>query len=296
MATPENQELTAWLDSQEMNPLKLAEELNDALKLMTGRPGKLTERTVFRWLSGENRWFQTKCRFVLEQVTGRSITEIGFTRPQPRTACLARQEAHVFQRRFVTATTGTVLALVTDPVAARPTVGTSDVLNLRAELSELWLLDDTVGGSIELEQRAVALVEKTRSLQQNGSATQKTRSRLYALAAAFTATAMWAAVDSRRFADAQTHLNEAIHLAGLSGDGQVQHQIWRYAEMLADQRDQRGQYADSVAAAEAATNTRAHRTGPLYASLRHPRHALSAASAGERRRAQRAVGRAARTA
>ncbi|WP_266801776.1 hypothetical protein [Streptomyces sp. NBC_00078] len=136
----------------------------------------------------------------------------------------------------------------------------------------------------------MSLVERTRGLQQNGSATQKTRSRLYATAAAFTATAMWAAVDSRRFTDAQTHLNEAIHLAGLSGDGQVQHQIWRYAAMLADQR---GRHADSVAAAEAALNTRAHRTDPLYASLSHARLALSAASAGDRIRAQRAIGRAA---
>ncbi|MEK8146318.1 hypothetical protein NKH18_48875 [Streptomyces sp. M10(2022)] len=101
---------------------------------------------------------------------------------------------------------------------------------------------------------------------------------------------MWAAVDSRRFTDAQTHLNEAIHLAGLSGDGQVQHQIWRYAAMLADQR---GRHADSVAAAEAAMNTRPHRTDPLYASLSHARLALSAASAGDRIRAQRAIGRAA---
>ncbi|WDO11356.1 hypothetical protein ME763_37170 (plasmid) [Streptomyces murinus] len=95
MAGPENQELAAWLDSQEMKPSELAEELNDALELLTGRPGKLTERTVFRWLSGENRWPQTKCRVVLEQVTGRSITELGFVRPQRRTAGPAPQEANV---------------------------------------------------------------------------------------------------------------------------------------------------------------------------------------------------------
>ncbi|MFE9968783.1 Tat pathway signal protein (plasmid) [Streptomyces sp. NBC_01724] len=288
MTGHKNQELAAWLDSQEMKPPELAEELNAALLTLTGRRGKLTERTVFRWLSGENQWPQTKCRVVLEQVTGRSITELGFVRPQRGTAGPAPQEDPVRRRAFITASTATVLAAAAAS-AARPTVGTSDVLTLRSELAALWSLDDTAGGSPDLENKALALVERTRGLQQNGSATQKTRSRLYALAAAFTATAMWAAVDSRRFAGAQTHLNEAIHLAGLSGDGQVQHQIWRYAAMLADQR---GRHADSVAAAEAAMNTRAHRTDPLYASLSHARLALSAASAGDRLRAQRAIGRA----
>ncbi|WP_329020831.1 Tat pathway signal protein [Streptomyces sp. NBC_01601] len=290
MAAIPNQELAAWMADQEMKPPELAEELNDALEILTGRRGKLTERTVFRWLSGENRWPQTKFLVVLEQVTGRSPTHLGFVRPQRSTAGPAPQEANVLRRRFVTATTGTVLAVTTAPAVARPTVGTTDVMNLRSELVELWLLDDTAGGSAELEARAVALVDRTRGLQQNGSATQKTRSRLYALAAAFTATAMWAAVDSRRFTDAQTHLNEAIHLAGLSGDGQVQHQIWRYAAVLADQR---GRHADSIAAAEAAMKTRAHRTDPLYASLSHARLALSVASSGDRLRAQRAIGRAA---
>lgn len=78
---------------------------------------------------------------------------------------------------------------------------------------------------------------------------------------------------------------EAPRLAGLSGDGQVQHQTRRCAAMLADQR---GRHADSVAAAEAALNTRAHHTDPLYASLSHARLALSAAAAGDRIRAQRA--------
>ncbi|HEY9332006.1 MAG TPA: Tat pathway signal protein [Streptomyces sp.] len=291
MPGSKNQDLAAWMDVNEVAPDELAEDLNDALEALTGRRGKLTERTVFRWLSGENQWPQGKYQVVLEQVTGRTISDLGFVRPARSTVGPAPQEANVLRRTFMTATTGTALALAAPAAAAtRPTVGTTDVMSLRSELAALWLMDDTAGGSTELEAKAVSLVERTRGLQQNGSATQKTRSRLYALAAAFTATAMWAVVDSRRFTDAQTHLNEAIHLAGLSGDGQVQHQIWRYAAMLADQR---GRHADSVAAAEAALNTRAHRTDPLYASLSHARLALSAASAGDRIRAQRAIGRAA---
>lgn len=286
-----NDALAAWMDERQLNAAELAECVNNALAQLTGAEGKAGERLVFRWLSGENQWPQAKYQQALMMVTGRSITELGFVPRTRRTDGPAPQEGRVKRRAFVTAGAGTALALATPAHAAtRPTVGTSDVLRLRGELAQLYLMDDEQGGSTELENAALGLVEETRGLQQNGSATQKTRSRLYALAAAFTATAMWAAVDSRRMDDAQGHLNSAIHLAGLSGDGQVQHQIWRYAAMLADQR---GRYADSVAAAEAAMNTRAHRSDALYASLSHARLALSAASAGDRHRVVRAMTRAA---
>ncbi|MDX2819934.1 Tat pathway signal protein [Streptomyces ipomoeae] len=291
MAGTRNHALAAWMDKQQMDAGELADCVNNALAQLTGAEGKASERLVYRWLSGENQWPQAKYQQALVMVTGRSITDLGFVPRSGGTGGPAPREGRVKRRAFMTATGGTALALATSaPAAARPTVGTSDVLRLRGELARLYLMDDEQGGTTALENAALGLVEETRGLQQNGSATQKTRSRLYALAAAFTATAMWAAVDSRRLDDAQAHLNSAIHLAGLSGDGQVQHQIWRYAAMLADQR---GRYADSVAAAEAAMNTRAHRTDPLYASLSHARLALSAASAGDRPRAVRAMTRAA---
>ncbi|MFD8262840.1 Tat pathway signal protein [Streptomyces griseoluteus] len=259
MAGTRNHALAAWMDKEQVDAGELADRVNTALALLTGAEGKVSERLVYRWLSGENQWPQAKYQQALVMVTDRSITGLGFVPRSGGTGGPASQEGRVKRRAFFTTSTGTVLA-TTAPAAARPTVGTSDVLRLRSELARLYLMDDEQGGTTDLENAALGLVEETRSLQQNGSATQKTRSRLYALAAAFTATAMWAAVDSRRLDDAQGHLNSAIHLAGLSGDGQVQHQIWRYAAMLADQR---GRYADSIAAAEATMTTRAHHTDPL---------------------------------
>lgn len=155
----------------------------------------------------------------------------------------------------------------------------------------MWLLDDQSGGGPGLERRAVALSAHAMDLQQNGSATTRVRGRLYALAATFSATAMWAATDSRRLDVAQQHMEKAITLAGLSGDGQVQHQIWRYASTLAGQR---GRWADAVAASEAAMVTSVHRRDPRYASLSHARLALSlpGLSPGEHTRARRALDRA----
>ncbi|WP_163010642.1 hypothetical protein [Streptomyces dangxiongensis] len=177
----------------------------------------------------------------------------------------------------------------TATAATRPTVGHSDVDRLRVLLAELWLLDDQNGGGPVLERRAADLAARTLSLQQHGSASQRVRSRLYAVAASFTAFAMFSAIDARRLGEAQRYLEQSVTLAGLSGDGQVQHQTWRYAAMLAGQR---GRYADALAAAEACTGTRAHRTDPFYASLTHSRIALTAASLGDKTRALRALDRA----
>ncbi|MEK8146317.1 hypothetical protein NKH18_48870 [Streptomyces sp. M10(2022)] len=162
MSESKNQELAGWMDAHDVAPDELAEDLNDALEALTGRRGKLTERTVFRWLSGENQWPQGKYQVVLERVTDRPISDLGFVRPARSTAGPAPQEDPVRRRTFVTGTTATVLAVATAPVAARPTVGSTDVMSLRGELTALWLLDDTAGGSTELENRAIGLIEKTR--------------------------------------------------------------------------------------------------------------------------------------
>ncbi|MFD8378556.1 hypothetical protein ACFV2X_08440 [Streptomyces sp. NPDC059679] len=193
------------------------------------------------------------------------------------------------RRTFVTAVPAAALAGATAPVCARSTVGASDVRRLRQELADLSKLDDREGSGPELEKRAIALADKTVDLQRNGSATSRIRNHLYSLGAAATAMAMWATVDSRQPVRAQRHLERATHLAGLSGDGQVQHQIWQYATMLAKQR---GRWPEAVAAAEAAMSASAHRRDPLYASLSHARLAASLPGTGDHTRALRALERA----
>ncbi|MFE3860602.1 Tat pathway signal protein [Streptomyces goshikiensis] len=291
MVRKRNAELATWMKEHGLSAGALAELVNDAMADMSGQRGAVTDRTVYRWLSGETCSPQGRQWEALEAVSGLAATDLGFVpRARPATPS-ARQEDPVLGRRtFISVATGAAVALTTGAAAtARPTVGHSDVDRLRGLLAELWLEDDQNGGGPVLEKRAAALAARTLSLQQHGSASQRVRSRLYAVAAAFTGFAMFAAIDSRRLPEAQRYLEQAVTLAGLSGDGQVQHQTWRYAAMLAGQR---GRYADSLAAAEACTATRAHRTDPLYASLTHSRIALSASSIGDKNRALRALERA----
>ncbi|MFG3001744.1 Tat pathway signal protein [Streptomyces sp. NPDC048340] len=289
MVRKRNTELADWMKERGLSAAALAELVNDALTDVTGHRGVVTERTVFRWLSGESRSPQGRQWQALEAVSGLPAADLGFV-PRARPATPSAPEDSVLHRRtFISSATGAAVAVTAGTATTRPTVGHSDVERLCGLLRDLWVLDDQNGGGPVIEQRAVALAARTLSLQQHGSASQRVRSRLYAIAASFTASAMFAAIDARRLNEAQRYLEQAVTLAGLSGDGQVQHQTWRYAAMLAGQR---GRYADSLAAAEACTCTRAHRADPLYASLTHSRIALSAASTGDRNRSLRAMERA----
>lgn len=193
------------------------------------------------------------------------------------------------RRNFMTKSAGALAAVPAVSAGhGRLTVGTSDVQRLRDELAGLYRRDDKEGGGPELESRAMALSATAMELQNSGTATAKVRGRLYAVGASFTAVALWAAIDSRRLDDAQRHLEKAITLAGLSGDGQVKHEIWRYASSLADQSER---WPDAIAASEATMSTTAHRRDPLYTSFSNARLALALARQ-EPGRARRALDRA----
>lgn len=284
MSSTPNKVLIAWMSEHQMSSNALAEKVNEAIGELTGKIGALEGSQVRNWKAGRVRWPKSATRAALEKITGLTAVNLGFV-PRGKAALTTQPLEDPVQRRaFLAATTGTALSAVP---STRFTVGSSDVQRLRDRLDGLSMLDDRTGGGPELEKRATALGAYAMELQQNGAATTRIRSRLYALAATFTAMAMWAATDSRQLDAAQRHMERAVTFAGLSGDGQVWHQIWRDAGVLAAQR---GRWTDAVAASEAAMATSAHRNDPLYASLSHARLALALPGAGEYGRARRAIG------
>ncbi|SCK15212.1 hypothetical protein YW7DRAFT_00963 [Streptomyces sp. AmelKG-E11A] len=269
----------------------LAERVNEAIGKLTGRAGGLDDSSVRGWRSGRVRWPNAATRLALEMVTGHTAEELGFVprgKAAVRSAATTTEGRSVDRRDFMSKSAGALAVPAVVPTG-RLTVGNSDVQRLRDQLARLYRLDDKEGGGLQLEKKAVALSASAMKLQNSGSATTQVRSRLYALGASFTAAALWAAIDSHRLDDAQRHLEKAITLAGLSGDGQVQHEIWRYASSLADQG---AQWTDAIAASEASMLTTAHRRDPLYASFSNARLALALARQ-EPARARRALDRAA---
>lgn len=288
MARTKNTALAAWMREREVTAQALSDQVNDALEQLTGRLGRTSERTVFRWLSGENRWPQAAQRTALQSVTGRLVTDLGFV-PRGRTSTApAPQEDPVHRRAFITATTGATAA-ATPLVAARPySVGTADVLRLRSGLDDLSALDASRGGHGALERAALAGAEDALDKQKQ-AASQRIRQRLFSVAAEYTASAAWSAVDAHRSERAQGHLNRALYLAGMAKDPTAELRIWNAHSMLARQQQRHTEAVDSAQAAQATAVTR---RDPLFASLAHARTAIGHGNCGDRQAALRSLGHA----
>ncbi|MFF3453724.1 hypothetical protein ACFYXH_05220 [Streptomyces sp. NPDC002730] len=190
------------------------------------------------------------------------------------------------RRNFLTATTGTTAAAVVVPLVARPRVGTSDVIRLRSGLDALMALDDTRGGHEGLERAALAGAADALEKQKEG-ATQRIRQRLFSIAADYTATAAWSAIDARQSDRAQAHLGRALYLAGMANDPVAELRVWNSYAMLAHQR---GEHVEAVDSGQAAQSTAITRRDPLFNSLAHARTAIAHSNLGDRQAALRSLG------
>lgn len=143
-------------------------------------------------------------------------------------------------------------------------IGMADVGRLQEKFAAVVASDHKRGGQPDIESRAAVLADKALNLQNSGSATQRVRSNLYATAASFRSSAMWAAIDGRRFQDAVAHMREAQTLAELSGDQAIKFRIWSHAGSLYRHL---GRPADARAANDVARNLHITRRDPMFASL-----------------------------
>jgi len=194
----------------------------------------------------------------------------------------------VHRRNFLTAATGTTAAAV-PLVAARPyAVGTTDVIRLRSGLDALTALDASRGGHEALERAALAGAAEALDLQKR-AASQRIRRRLFSVAANYTASAAWSAVDARQSDRAQGHLNRALYLAGMAKDPVAELRVWNSYAMLARQQQRT---AEAVNSAQAAQGSAATRGDPLFASLAHARTAVGFSNADDRQGALRSLGHA----
>ncbi|MFI1092715.1 XRE family transcriptional regulator [Streptomyces sp. NPDC020917] len=280
-----NEDLNCAMREAGLTQAELADAVNAHLRAH-GHEGTVSDRTVRHWLTGKSRWPHRRQRDALEAVFGRTAEELGFV-PPGRPSPAVEPEQHVRRRNFLMATTATA-AMVT-PINSRPSmVGITDVIRLRNGLDDLMTLDDTRGGHESLEQ--AALVGASRAMDmQHRAASQRIRQRLFSVAADYTATAAWSALDARHSDRAEQHLSRALYLAGLAQDPVVELRVWNSFAMLAHQRQHFTQAVDSAQAAQA---TAVSRRDPLFASLAHARTAVGHSNLGDRQAALRSLGHA----
>ncbi|MER5767322.1 hypothetical protein [Streptomyces sp. NPDC001985] len=298
----DNVHLAAHLKAAGMKQDELARRLNDKIKGLTGTPGNLTDRHIRNWLTGKTRWPQERQRRALEAEFQVPAQELGFVPrsgasegggPSSRTPSAPPSSEDSVKRRTFAAASVTLTTATLIPgsgTSARPRAGMRDVDELETAFADLVTADNAHGGTVKLEVRALAFARHSLERQAVGSTAERVRSRLYQLAAAFTGTALWAAVDDRRPDRAQRHLERALTLAGLSGSAEIQLRLWSHASLLASQRP--GGINEAIAAAQAARSSYACRRDPLYASLAAARLAGVHAQAGDAATALRSLDQA----
>lgn len=173
-------------------------------------------------------------------------------------------------------------------LASRHQIGDEDVARMRAKLDALTSLDQSRGGHNALETAAITGADNTLDMNK-ASASQRVHRELLALAADFTATAAFSALDNHRLDQAEQYLNNASSLAAMSQDRPVEIRVLVNTAML---HHHRGNQPAALAAAEATMWKAAHHGDPFYSSLTHTRLAVAHADAADRQAALRSLGNA----
>ncbi len=268
----------------------LAEAVNRSIERLTGRPGGLDGSSVRAWKAGRVAWPKSAARKALEDVTGLPAVALGFVpRGRPSsTPAPPQQEDPDMKRRALVGSIAAAAAAAAAPGTASPRrIGMSDVNRLNKRFAEIIASDHRHGGQLGIEQRAAALADEALNLQNSGSATQRVRSNLYASAAAFRSSAMWAAIDGRRYDVAKAHMREAQALAEMSGDQAIKFRIWSHAGTMYRHM---GRPADAFAANDVARNLHIARRDPLFACLGHARQAATLGLTGDTAAVRHALG------
>ncbi|MGW3668569.1 XRE family transcriptional regulator [Streptomyces sp. NPDC005141] len=292
MDATRNEALEAWMDEHGYSSNRLAEAVNRALEQLTGRTGGLDGSSVRDWKAGRVCWPKSATRKALEAVSGLPATALGFV-PRGRassTPAAPQEDSDMKRRTLVGGLAAAAAAAAATPGTTGPRrIGMIDVGRLQQRFAEVIASDHRYGGQPDIEQRAAALADEALNLQNAGSATQRVRSNLYGCAASFRSSAMWAAIDGRRYADAKAHMREAQALAEMSGDQAIKFRIWSHAGAMYRHI---GRPAEALAANDVARNLHITRRDPMFASLGLARQAAIHGAAQDRTGTRRALDQA----
>ncbi|MFJ3673569.1 XRE family transcriptional regulator [Streptomyces sp. NPDC090106] len=292
MDATRNTVLEAWMIEHGYSSNSLAEAVNRAIERLTGHPGGLDGSSVRAWKAGRVGWPKSAARTALEDITGLPAIALGFVpRSRPSsTPARPQQEDPDMKRRTLVGSIAAAAATAAAPGTLSPRrIGMSDVNRLNKRFAEIIASDHRHGGQLGIEQRAAALADEALNLQNAGSATQRVRSNLYASAAAFRSSAMWAAIDGQRYDVAKAHMREAQALAEMSGDQAIKFRIWSHAGTMYRHM---GRPADAFAANDVARNLHLTRRDPLFASLGLARQGAIHGTAHDRTGTRRAFDQA----
>ncbi|WKX11937.1 XRE family transcriptional regulator [Streptomyces sp. NL15-2K] len=264
-----NQKLADRMEQLGLRQAELAREINTEIELLTGKPGNVTDADVRRWLRGQTKWPQDRIRLCLERVLSARAEDLGFV-PRKKSSAPPEEDPVHNRRKFLSAASGSVLAVGTSGTSDHGRLGINDVRRFHQDYVAILRHDDAGRGSKKVENLAVELASRIQSALALSTASTRVQDMLHRLAAEVISSAAFASIDASAPQRARAHLDKALTFAGLSRDSEAMYHVWNYMTLTSSQREN---HAESVAGAEVMKRSSIARRDPLYASLGHMRNA-----------------------
>jgi transcriptional regulator with XRE-family HTH domain len=284
---------------------ELADQVNAKAEDLFGKPGNCTDVHVRRWLSGRVAWPWPRYLIALQEIFGRTPTEIGFiprglesvtalakmreTVPKLREQPTQQEIDHpVHRREFLGVTAGNVAGFVWPEVPESGRIGMTYVQQARSALDHLHGLDDQFGGVglADIAERCIRRVKAAMSVCTYGSNVEKA---LNSLLGEFSASAGWFAFDAEEQDRARRNFEAGLIASRLAGDRLLEGRIW---VNMSRQACHIGRGNDAVTMARAGITATRAAGNPILVSLLHTRLAFGYAKQYEPGRSARAIARA----
>ncbi|MEW1914412.1 hypothetical protein AB0442_39500 [Kitasatospora sp. NPDC085895] len=260
-----------------------------------GEPVTCVTRTIATWEDGTTACPRPVYQRLLHRITGRTITELGFTLPpqrpaRSRTGAQPPEGETDMRRRSVLAGVGAALitAIAKDTPGASPALG-GNHLQAVLEVERSLYEQDREHGSAELGRQAQAALKTAHTWLQQGRYSEAMGSRLHSATGMLSVAAGWLALDSGRTADARSLYTEALTSARQADDPGLEAHAWACMSLLAHAT---GRPREAVSTAQVAQHAAAQLGSPRWLSLLAMREARGWALQGDRTLTEEALVRA----
>ncbi|MDH6115675.1 tetratricopeptide (TPR) repeat protein [Kitasatospora sp. MAP12-15] len=260
-----------------------------------GDPAELGPRTIATWEDGTTACPRPKHRRLLHQVTGRTITELGFTPPAPRGARTRTTNQTTggdqdMRRRSLLLSAGAALlaAVAQDTASASPALG-GDHLQAVLEAERALYAQDREHGSAELGRQAATALHTAHTWLRQGRYSEDMGRNLHSATGALSVAAGWLALDSGRIHDARSLYTEALASSRQAEDPGLEAHAFACLSLLAHAT---GRPREAVGTAQVAQRAAARLGSPRWSSLLAMREARGWALQGDRTLTEDALVRA----
>ncbi|MFD5696552.1 hypothetical protein [Streptomyces lasiicapitis] len=281
----------------QMSRVEFAQAIVEAGRDM-GEAVGCTARLVAAWEDGEVLCPRAVYRRILTRMTGRSMSDLGFSvgRPaapaEPRTEAVGPEMEDLVERRaFLLDSAGATLGLVPPGSrleGRRARIGAGDVRAVDQVVNDIYTHDHD-HGSAALRRQAAKILHTSYQWLQDGSYTQRTGQRLRSATGFLIIAAGWLSYDSGRVADARSLYGEALAAARIAADPGLEGHAFGCLSLLAKAS---GRPREAISAAQGAQTVARTYGSPRMLALFAMREAGGWALLGDSSATDKAIVRA----